>query len=191
MKANLFLLACFLAAGCTSGAVQAPGPARLPMADASPQERLADALAAADLAARTGDRAGLASALADLEALRARPLEPAGEAQLAAWRRASGFEPIPMRGRTLGRGYRSGTINAGSDVVIEQTFLSGQRASIALSSADDGELALNVLDGREQSVCREQARRSTCSWVPLFTQRHTIRLTNRGREDVRYYLVVD
>ena len=133
----------------------------------------------------------LAGALADVEALGGRPVDPADEAQLLAWRAQSGAPPIPMRGRTLGRGYRSGTITPGSNTVIEQTFLSGQKASIALSAADGKVLGLSVLDGKDQPVCREQSQRTSCSWVPLFTQRHTIRLRNPGPGEVRYYLVID
>ena len=112
-------------------------------------------------------------------------------AQLLAWRAQSGAPPIPMRGRTLGRGYRSGTITPGSNTVIEQTFLSGQKASIALAAADGKVLGLSVLDAKDQPVCREQSQRTSCSWVPLFTQRHTIRLRNPGPGEVRYYLVID
>ena len=129
--------------------------------------------------------------LADVEALGGRPVDPADEAQLLAWRAQSGAPPIPMRGRTLGRGYRSGTITPGSNTVIEQTFLSGQKASIALAAADGKVLGLSVLDAKDQPVCREQSQRTSCSWVPLFTQRHTIRLRNPGPGEVRYYLVID
>jgi hypothetical protein len=153
--------------------------------------RLAAALAAAEVAAVAGDRPALVRALADIEALGGRPEDPAGEALLAAWRETSGTTPIPLRGRTLGRGYRSGTITPGSQMVIAQTFLSGQKASIAVSAVDGKPLGLNVLDGKDQPVCREQSQRASCSWVPLFTQRHTIQVRNPGPREVRYYLVID
>jgi hypothetical protein len=184
------ILACLMATGC------APGSAGIPLADApfaahTPQERLADALAAADHAASSGDQAALAAALADIDALGGRPDDTAGEVQLAAWHAKSGIAPIPRRGRALGRGYRSGEIMPASNMVIEQTFLSGQKASIALTATGGGVLGLSVLDGKDQPVCREQAQLASCSWVPLFTQRHTIRLRNPGPVEVRYYLVID
>ena len=191
MTARAFTLACLLAAGCAPLSADLPVAAGAPLTDATPQERLAEALRAADRAALAGDEAALAGALADVEALGGRPVDPADEAQLLAWRAHSGAPPIPMRGRTLGRGYRSGTITPGSNTVIEQTFLSGQKASIALSAADGKVLGLSVLDGKDQPVCREQSQRTSCSWVPLFTQRHTIRLRNPGPGEVRYYLVID
>jgi hypothetical protein len=191
MRATAAILGCLLLAGCASGAADVPRAASALPADASPPERLADALRMADAAARTGDEARLAAALAEIEALGGRPEGPGEQLQLAAWQERSGSTPIPMRGRTLGRGYRSGTITPGSDTVIEQTFLSGQKASIALSAADGAVLALSVLDGADQQVCLQRARRTACSWVPLFTQRHTIRVSNPGPGDARYYLVVD
>jgi len=186
----ILIPACLLAAGCAP-AVVGTALFEVPGAPQTPQERLADALAAADRAAEESDQAALAAALADIEALGGWSEDPADEARLAAWRAQSGASPAPMRGRTLGRGYRSGTITPGSNTVIEQTFLSGQKASIALSAADGKVLGLSVLDGQDQPVCREQSQRTSCSWIPLFTQRHTIRLRNPGPGAVRYYLVID
>lgn len=182
--------ACVLVAGCSSVPAVAPLLEVSP-AEQTPETRLAAALAAADVAAATGDRPALVRALADIEALGGRPDDAAGEAQLAAWQAKSGAPSIPLRGRTLGRGYRSGTITAGSNMVIAQTFLSGQKASIAVSVADGKALGLSVLDGKDKPVCREQAQRASCSWVPLFTQRHTIQVRNPGPREVRYYLVID
>lgn len=181
---------CALVAGCASVPVSAPfgeaGPATQ-----TPHGRLAAALAAADVAAASGDSPALARALADIEALGGRPDDAVGALQLAAWQAKTGGVSIPLRGRTLGRGYRSGTITPGSNMVIAQTFLSGQKASIAVSAVDGKPLGLSVLDGKDQPVCREQSQRASCSWIPLFTQRHTIQVRNPGPREVRYYLVID
>jgi hypothetical protein len=179
-----------LIGACASVPAAAPLTEVAPVAT-TPQERLAEALAAADRAAEAGDRPALARALADVEALGGRPESPAEEVLLAAWHAQSGTAAIPLRGRTLGRGYRSGTITPGSNMVIAQTFLSGQKASIALSAADGKVLGLSVVDGTDRQVCQEEARRASCSWVPLFTQRHTIQLRNPGPREVRYFLVID
>lgn len=187
--ALILFLACAVAAGCAPVSVGAPVVQALPAGQA-PQERLAAALVAAEAASAMDDPQALARALADIDALGGRPDDPADEVRLAAWQAQSGVA-IPMRGRTLGRGYRSGTITPGSNMVIAQTFLSGQKASIALSATGGKELGLSVLDGRDQPVCREQSPRASCSWVPLFTQRHTIHLRNPGPREVRYYLVID
>lgn len=179
-----------LPTACASVPVAGPLVEAAPAA-MTPQERLAEALATADRAAESGDKPTLARALADIQALGGRPEDPAEEVRLAAWHAQSGTAPIPLRGRTLGRGYRSGTITSGSNMVIAQTFLSGQKASIALSAADGKVLGLSVNDGTDRQVCQEEARRASCSWVPLFTQRHTIHLRNPGAGEVRYYLVID
>lgn len=187
---TILVTACALVAGCASVPPGAPLAGAVP-ATQTPGARLAAALAAADAAAATGDQPALVRALADIEALGGRPDDPAGEAQLSAWHAKSGAAPIPLRGRTLGRGYRSGTITPGSNLVIAQTFLSGQKASIAVSAVDGKALGLSVLDGKDQPVCREQSQRASCSWIPLFTQRHTIQVRNPGPREVRYYLVID
>jgi hypothetical protein len=182
--------ACVLLAGCASVPTVAPLLEVSP-AEQTPETRLATALATADAAASIGDRPALVRALADIEALGGRPDDPGGEALLAAWQAKSGAPSIPLRGRTLGRGYRSGTITPGSNLVIAQTFLSGQKASIAVSAVDGKALGLSVLDGEDKPVCREQSQRASCSWIPLFTQRHTIQVRNPGPREVRYYLVID
>jgi hypothetical protein len=182
--------ACVPLAGCASVPRVAPLSEVSP-AEQTPETRLAAALAAADAAAATGDRPALVRALADIEALGGRPEDRDGEAQLVAWQAKSGTPSIPLRGRTLGPGYRSGTITPGSNMVIAQTFLSGQKASIAVSAVDGKPLGLSVLDGEDKPVCREQAQRASCRWVPLFTQRHTIQVRNPGPREVRYYLVID
>jgi hypothetical protein len=186
----ILLMGCAMVAGCASVRGVAP-VAEGSSAELTPEGRLAAALAAADAAAATSNETALVRALSDIEALGGWPEDSAGEAQLAVWRERSGTAPIPLRGRTLGRGFRSGTITPGSHMVIAQTFLSGQKASIAVSAVDGKPLGLSVLDSKDQPVCREQSPRASCSWVPLFTQRHTIQVRNLGPREVRYYLVID
>lgn len=152
---------------------------------------LADALARADLAASQGKDSELARPLALIASLAAHPLDAAGEAELAAWQRRSPDQTPPLRGRTLGPGYRHGVLDAGGDLRIEQTFLSGQKASIALSSPTGARLRLEVIDGGAQAVCQHVAERPSCEWVPLYTQRHVIHLINPGKQKARFYLVID
>jgi len=167
----------------------APPRAALPVgADAS--MRLADALAQADLAAEAGDGAGLARSLGAIAALGARPLDPSSVAQLAEWQGRSPAPP-PLRGRALGPGYRQGVLAPGDDLSLEQTFLSGQKASIALTAPSGSALLLQVIDGSAKPVCTDRAATASCRWIPIFTQRHTIRLTNPGRRQARFYLVIE
>lgn len=152
---------------------------------------LADALAQADIAASTGQDADLVRPMAIIAALGARPLDAAGESELAQWQRRNPDTTPPMRGRTLGPGYRHGTLAAGDDLKIEQTFLSGQKASIALSSPDGSKLRLQVIDGAAQPICQHVAAQPSCEWIPVYTQRHVIQLTNPGKQQTRFYLVIE
>lgn len=185
------LFAVFALAGCT-GSSRNPSPvAASPSSNAPSAAVLADALAAADRADGAGDDAGLGRAMATISALDARPLDPSGTAQLARWQNRAPDTQPPLRGRTLGPGFRKGTLAAGGDFVIEQTFLSGQKASVALSTPDGARLGLQVTDGAARPVCQNAAKTPACEWIPIFTQRHVIRLTNPGRREVRFYLVIE
>ncbi|WP_152414730.1 hypothetical protein [Blastomonas sp. AAP53] len=187
----LLAVAAFVLASCTHAApTAAPSPSS-PAGKGSNAELLADALAQADRAASAGDDTGLARPLAMIAALDARPLDAEGQAGLERWRRRSPDTTAPLRGRTLGPGYRHGTLNAGGDLRIEQTFLSGQKASIALSTPDGAKLRLQVVDGAAHPVCQYEAASPSCEWIPIYTQRHVIRLINPGRRKTRFYLVID
>jgi hypothetical protein len=179
--------------GCTQSAATANIAASTPAAnpEGSAAVVLADALARADAAATTGKDADLTQPLAIIAMLNAQPLDESGRAELAAWQVRNPEQSAPMRGRTLGPGYRHGTLNAGGDLRIEQTFLSGQKASIALSSPSGARLQLQVIDGKEQPVCQNVAARPSCAWTPMFTQRHVIHLTNPGNQTTRFYLVIE
>lgn len=176
-----------LMASCSQPALQP----RAPVAQATNAMVLADALASADAAATSGKDADLAKPLAIIAALSARPLDAATQAELAAWQARSPETSPPLRGRTLGPGYRHGTLGAGGDLRIEQTFLSGQKASIALSSSTGSRLRLQVIDGTAQPVCQHVAERPSCEWTPLYTQRHVIHLANPGKQTARFYLVIE
>jgi hypothetical protein len=173
-------------AGCVSTSVTRSAQGATLGSDA---ERLAVALADADQAFARGHTDRLTAALRSIDALGAKPLEgPAPE--LAQWR-AAVDQPPPMRGRPLGPGYRSGQVSAGGSEQIEQVFLSGKRASVALSMPGRGQLTLEVQDGRETAVCAREGNPSHCQWVPVFTDRYRIRIANPGKAAVRYFLVVE
>lgn len=190
-SAMMGLLALGMLASCGPAATREGLAQPKSLSSASSAMRLADALAQADVAGRTGDDATLALPLATIAALGARPLDDAARSALALWQERVPDHGPPMRGRTLGPGYRHGMLNAGGDILIEQTFLSGQKASIALSSPDAAQLRLQVIDGASQPICQHTAVRPSCEWVPMFTQRHQIHVINPGRRKARFYLVVD
>lgn len=185
------LIAALALVACTRADELPTGTQPVPMVKDSPAEMLADALVEADLAARTKDAAGLERALATIGALDARPMDPAAEAQLAHWQSQSPASLPPLRGRTLGPGFRKGTLTAGAAIRIEQTFLSGQKASVALSTPEGARLRLEVIDNTAQPICRDVAAAPVCEWIPIYSQRHLIQLTNVDRHDTRFYLVIE
>lgn len=161
--------------------------------DSSPTtgERLLIALQAADNAERMGDETGLLAAVEAIDALGARPGTETDLADLERWRAAVEQQRIPMRGRTLGPAYRSGRLAPGQVMTMEQTFLGGEAARVALSSRSQQALGMRVFDGSSKSVCKQVASSASCRWLPLFTQRHRIELENSGRTPVEYYLAFE
>jgi len=175
--------------GCASSAGPETASAGAVAAPASDAERLAVALADADSAYVSRDRDRLADALRRVDALGGKPMD--GEsADLAQWRQAVAQNP-PLRGRPLGPGFRSGQLPPGSSELLEQVFLSGKRASVALTAPNNARLSLEVQDRREAEVCGREGNPSHCQWVPVFTDRYRIRIANPGRAAVKYFLVVE
>ena len=179
----------FAVAGCAASAGPEGAAAGAVVAPASDAERLAVALADADMAYAGRDRERLADALRRVDALGGKPMD--GESpDLAQWRQAVAQNP-PMRGRPLGPGFRSGRLSPGSSELLEQVFLSGKRASVALTAPNNARLTLEVQDRREAEVCGREGNPSHCQWVPLFTDRSRIRIANPGPAAVKYFLVVE
>ncbi len=177
-------------AGCAGRARAEMDPAAV--AAPTRAEQLALALAAAASAEAAGDRQALGQAVALIDRLGAHPLAGAADDPLGAWRSNAAFTDPPLRGRTLGPGYRSGRIAAGSKESFAQLFLSGTGAQIAVSAPNGGRVAMRVIDPQARTICQGEANHGgTCRWVPLFTQRYTIEVANLSNEDVRYFLVVD
>ncbi|APG61557.1 hypothetical protein LPB140_00380 [Sphingorhabdus lutea] len=114
---------------------------------------------------------------------------------LAQWRQMAAMQLSklpPVRGRALGIGYRSGWIGPGENVKIEQIFLAGERANIALSASVKGALQFTVLDRDQKQVCKISNKgQNSCSWLPIYTQRYGINIGNKASRKSRYYLVVE
>ncbi|HUD28116.1 MAG TPA: hypothetical protein VMQ93_04535 [Novosphingobium sp.] len=155
-------------------------------------ERVALALSTAQTAQTRSDPAALARALAVIERAGARPLDDwQGEDPVPAWRALVTEAPSPLRGSPLGPGYRAGKAPPGRADSFEQVFLSGKKASIALSTPSDTPLTLQVLDADRRPVCTTADARRACRWVPLFTQRYVIEVRNGGNRVAEYFLVVE
>lgn len=160
-------------------------------AEATPVARVADTLAAGETAAAANAPHPLMAAAETLRALGARP---ADDDAAARWRRqaiaAGATVTPPMRGRLLGPAYRSGRIAPGASISTEQIFLAGQRAEVAIVPHGAGTLTMRIGEG-DTAICerRVAAPRGGCSWIPTFTRRIEIRLTNASTQPLRYWLV--
>lgn len=175
----------FLSVGCAAAddpvAVQgAPEPSRA--------EAVAALLAGAEADSDAGRSSALARRLARLEALGAQPAQDGGEDPVPGWRIAAATDAIPFRGRALGPAYRRGILAADGELQLTQTFLSGKKAVIAVSSPGGTAPALRVVSGSGETVCASAA---SCRWTPVFTERYAIILRNTSRKARTYYLVVE
>lgn len=188
-RATVGLAMAAVLAGCSKGELASTDTSSVET-PAEVSERVALALAGADTAAEAGDRAQLVQALRVIDAVGARALPGIADDPLPAWRRLASDPAPPMRGSLLGPGYRHGRLDSGQSTRIEQLFLSGKRAKIAISTPDRSALTLRVRDARDGPVC-ERSGTGGCQWVPVFTQRYSIEIANRGAGPARYYLVVE
>lgn len=159
--------------------------------EVTPVDRVADALAAGEEAAATNTAQPLMNAA---ETLRAMGAKPADDDAAARWRKqaiaAGATPPPPMRGRLLGPAYRSGLIAPNASISTEQIFLAGQRAEVAIVPHGAGTVKIRIGEG-DTAICERQisAPRGGCSWIPTFTRRIEIRLTNGSAQPLRYWLV--
>ena len=82
----------------------------------------------------------------------------------------------------------SGELPAGGTISLQQTFLAGQSAIIALKTSGGGHIAVKVVDGDERTVCASSGGAVRCRWTPPYTQRHQIRIKNPRGGRVRYFI---
>ncbi|HEY5723727.1 MAG TPA: hypothetical protein VIT45_15550 [Allosphingosinicella sp.] len=161
-------------------------------------EKVAAALARGERAeAGPGGAARLAEAGRLLAVAGARPAE-AGEPDLAlhwadlAARRGTKADLV-WRDRALGPAYRRGRVAPHASVSLDQLFLAGRKAEIALMPVGGrGRLVLDVTDDKGGLICRRRASDPPvkCAWLPVYTTRHAIRVRNEGAVPADYYLVM-
>lgn len=154
----------------------------------SDTERTAWLLADGDRAAAERRYDDLAAIVRSLDMLGARPLGDGEDDPVAHWRTLAGGDLAPLRGRVLGPGYSRGQIAPADSVSLAQSFMSGQRARVALTSDIEQPVQMTVRRGDASVVCDDRSRPIACSWLPLATERYTIEIANHGKRRVRYYL---
>ena len=100
-------------------------------------------------------------------------------------------ETAPLRGRMLGPAYRSGTLRPGESLETDQLFEGGRQARVTFSAAMQAPLTVRVADGTQREVCRtDPSNPCSCRWTPPFSGRYSIRAENKGKEPVRYFMVI-
>lgn len=126
-----------------------------------------------------------------LEVLRrvgAHPLMPEDAALLVRWTIVAKRPQENWRGRTLGPGFRHGTLAPGEELVLEQIFSGGVVAAAAVAGTPDGGLRLRIVAPDRSAVCDHSRQ---CNWQPRFTGRYRLSLSNHGTRANRYFLVLD
>jgi hypothetical protein len=114
-----------------------------------------------------------------------------GENPLATWRAQLPPGGPPLRGRMLGPAYRSGTLRPGEALETDQLFEGGRPAKVTFSAAMQAPLTVRIADGTAREVCRtDPSNPCSCRWTPPFSGRYSIRAENKGKESVRYFMVI-
>ncbi|HEX8300798.1 hypothetical protein [Sphingomonas sp.] len=170
----------------------------LPAAQAQqdPVDAVAHALARGFAGEQSGDAKAMLAAAGVLQSRGAKPA--AGEADISvqwqtqARRRGAKFRPAaPYRGRAMGPAYRRGVLAAGESLSTEQVFLAGQKASVTLVPQPSRHLTIRILTPDRKNLCEltATAPRAACNWLPMFTTRVRIQVTNGSKQPAHYFLV--
>ena len=200
MKQLLPILMLIVAQGC-AGTPAPVGISAKASANAGVQlganraEQLARFLAAADLLSRAvrPDKKALAGTLLSIEELGAKPLADFTSDPVPAWRASVQSEidkAPPFRGRVLGAAYRLGWIDGASTLRMEQLFLGGKSATVAVSVSPASPVSLKIIDADQKTICTANAGNS-CVWMPQYTRRYTIEVMNLSDDEARYYLALN
>lgn len=190
--ASMFLLALWLG-GCAGAPRPLVADVAAPHTTAtSPALRVAADLAQAAQAEADGDGPALIAAVTRLRNRGVQPLDSAAEASLAQWSAATGAAANPLRGRALGPGFQRGTLAPGESRALEQLFLAGKPAEIALAGEARGRLRMTLRDAKTRVVCdHDPATGRSCRFTPIFSQRYGIEIVNEGQTDATYFIVFD
>jgi|GEM_PF-1444184 len=154
--------------------------------------RLAQNLADAEIAHEAGESAKLAQLVNALKMSGLTPHDQNSADHVSQWSLASGGEAVPFRGRLLGPAYVRGELAPGEVWKSAQTFKSGEPSTLAVSHKGSGPVSLSVSDQSARRVCAEPGQKApACRFTPLYTQRYSIELTNKGPGRAVYFLVFD
>ena len=182
-------------AGALAACVSAPEAPPLPtVADLEERAESPAALAVSLLSAAEAspDDASRLPYVQRLDSLGVRAEQDQADDPLSAWRADIVQEGPVWRGRTLGPAYRRARLAPGESMAMEQVFYAGERAEIAAQASRDANVELAIRDREAKKVCaRTLAPQARCLWLPRFTERFAITLTNRGAKPASIYLVLN
>ena len=168
-------------------------PPRASVAGVEPTgDALADAAALLVAADNARDAAARTPLVERLDAMGVTVAKGESEDPLDAWRaEREGSATTPYRGRALGPAYRRARVEAGQSMTLEQIFYAGERAEIVAQATGDAEIGLAISNPRTETVCTRSLKpRAQCRWLPLFTERFSIELENRGARSASVYIVI-
>lgn len=174
-----------------------------------------DILIAGEKAALAKDPVGLTKAAQNLDQAGARPLAQtgtntptSGDDLAKIWIEAAralqpASTPAPYRGRVKGPAYRKAHVGALQSTTIEEVYYASEKAELTLKSLSGEPLNLVVTEQIPETentpknapapVCtlRTNASISSCQWLPLWTAKYTITISNQGQNPVAYILVTN
>ena len=190
------LLGCANAsAGANSQAQSRPDLTKFPV-DQGPVMRAAHAILMGQQAEQKADASALHTAAQVLQSLGAKPDMDQEDDLSSRWASQAksiepATEPSVYRGRALGPSYKKGMVSALSTVNIEQIFLAGKKASVALVPVSSKPMSIRISDGQGKNICNRStsSKPANCEWLPLFTERYRINIHTSASQPVTYYLV--
>lgn len=160
--------------------------------------RAADALILGEASLKSGKADDLIRATQILTVIGARPADAKADDLVKQWSEIALLQNPELaapvyRGRILGPAYKSGTVLGSSSLVVEQLFLAGKKATVALVPSQQSKLTIHVSNSEGAPVCVKPGvkKKASCQWLPIFTDRFEIRIQNNSQSNVKYHLVLN
>ena len=155
-----------------------------------------------DKAKAAKDGKALSQAAALLAQLGAKPFDTDTPDLINDWRKAASnmqADAPAYRGRVKGPAYRKKVLAPGAHEVLEEIYYASEKAELTLKALSGGVLALRIAEQPSQDnndtkpVCtlRIEAAPASCQWLPLWTAKYNITITNNSQQPIPYLLVTN
>ncbi len=171
--------------------------------------RLLDIIQTGDQAKIEKNATAMAEAALALSRIGAKPLgentpDLAQEWKAAATALQPGLQEVAYRGRVKGPAYRKKILAAGATEILQEIYYASEKAELSLQTLSgktisDQSLELSIVEqagnvmGKAEAVCtlKLNAEPASCQWLPLWTAKYNITITNHGKSPVPYLLVTN